>query len=118
MAARFKLTAPLSVPMMLLVPICTTAYGVEQKTFPPIADGIRINGSFRTFGGTDREVNGLTAVENTATIDTWYRPDITSACRIALPQTGAVYEVLGEPENIEMRNQYLRIKVKQVKGGA
>ena len=116
--ARFKLTAPLATPMKLLIPHYDLINGVEKKTFPSVDRGILIFGSFRTFGGTDRNVNGLYSVENTATIDTWFRPDITSCCRIALPETGAVYEILGEPENIEMRNQYLRIKVIQVKGGA
>ena len=63
-------------------------------------------------------VNGLYSVENTAVIETWYRPDIKSDCRIGVPQTGEIYEILGQPENIEMRNQYLKIKVRQIKGGA
>ena len=116
--ANFKLTAPLNVPLMLLVPEYSDAYGVATKNFPDISDGILIYGSFRTFGGTERDVNGLYSIENTATIDTWYRPDIKSDCRIGVPQTGEIYDILGEPENINMRNQYLRLKVIQVKGGA
>ena len=116
--AQFKISSPLNVPLMLLVPEYSDAYGVEQKNYPAIADGILIYGSFRTFGGTERDVNGLYSIENTATIDTWYRPDIKSDCRIGVPQTGEIYDILGEPENINMRNQYLRLKVLQVKGGA
>jgi hypothetical protein len=51
-------------------------------------------------------------------VETWFRPDIQSNCRIGVPQTGAVYEILGEPENINMQNQYLKFKVQRVKGGA
>lgn len=116
--ARFKLSGPMSVPMVLLIPTYSKTYGVDTKTYPDISDGIPINGSFRTFGGTERDVNGVYSIENTATVETWYRPDIKSACRIVLPQTGEIYEILGEPENINMRNQYLRFKVHQVKGGA
>lgn len=116
--ARFKLAAPLSAPLMLLIPTYSDAYGVTSKSYPDITDGVLIYGSFRTFGGTERQVNGLYSIENTATVETWYRPDIKSDCRIGLPETGEVYEILGEPENIEMRNQYLRFKVIQVKGGA
>ena len=104
--------------MVLLLPITTVSYGVEQKTFTAVENGIRFNGSFRTFGGTDREVNGLFVVENTATIETWFRPEIRSDCRIYVPQTDMVYEIIGEPENIELRNQYLRIRCRAVKGGA
>lgn len=116
--ARYKLTAPLSVPMVLLIPTYSTAYGVRTKTFPAVANGITIFGSFRTFGGTERDVNGVYSVENTATMETWFRPDIASDCRIYLPASGKTYDILGEPENIEMRNQYLRCKLIEVKGGA
>lgn len=116
--ARFKLTAPLNVPMMLLIPQYAMIKGVNKKTFPSIENGILFFGSFRTFGGTERETNGIYTVEKTGTIDTWYRPEIKSDCRIGLPDTGAIYEIIGEPENIEMRNQFLRIKVNAVDGGA
>lgn len=116
--AGFKLVSPLTVPMILLIPTYSESYGVKVKTFPALKDGLAFFGSFRTFGGTEREINGLYSVENTATIDTWFRNDIKSDCRIALAQTGEVFEVVGEPENIQMRNQYLRIKVTAVKGGA
>ena len=93
-------------------------YGVNGYKYPEISDGILIYGSFKTFGGTEREVNGAYAVENTATVETWFRPDIKSNCRIGIPATGAIYDVLGEPENINMRNQFLKFKVTEVKGGA
>lgn len=116
--ARFKFTAPLTVPLMLLKPVYSTAYGVDKKTFPAMENGELIYGSFKTYGGTEREVNGLYSVENTAYVETWYRPDIKSDCRIGIPETGEVYEIIGEPENIERRNQYLKMKITQVKGGA
>lgn len=116
--SQFKLAGPLSVPLMLLIPVYSNQYGVDSKTFPEMSDGILIYGNFRTFGGTERQVNGLYSVENTATVETWFRPDIKSSCRIGVPQTGQVYDILGEPENIGMRNQYLRLKLIEVKGGA
>ena len=45
-----------------------------------------------------------------------WRPDITPASRFEID--GTTYEVLGTPENIGMRNQYLVAKVRAVKGGA
>jgi len=116
--ADFKLSAPLNVPLMLLIPTYSKSYGVDSKTYPNIDKGVLIYGSFRTFGGTERDVNGVYSIENTATIETWFRPDIKSNCRIGVPQTGAIYDILGEPENIGLRNQYLRFKVTEVKGGA
>ena len=100
--------------MELLKPTYSKVSGVEVKNFP--AMGELIFGSFKTYGGTETNVNGLTVVEDTAKIETWYRPDITSECRVAVH--GAVYEIIGDPENIELRNQYLLFKVRRVKGGA
>ena len=104
--AGFKLSAPLNVPLMLLLPRYTNSVGVDVKTYPNIKDGVLTN------------VTTFPYNNNSATVETWFRPDIKSNCRIGVPQTGAVYDILGEPENIEMRNQYLRLKLIEVKGGA
>lgn len=115
----YKPELPFNVPMVLLIPTYTTVSGVKKKTFPAVNDGILFNGTFKTYGGTERDVNGVYSVEDTANIQTWYRPDITSGCRIALANNPtAVYDIVGEPENLEMRNQYSLFKVLRVKGGA
>ena len=75
-------------------------------------------GSFKSYGGTERIVNGIYSIEDTANIETWYRPDISSNCRIARANDGAIFDVINEPENINMRNPFLKFKVKRVKGGA
>ena len=116
--ARFRLSSPLTVPMVLLIPTYSESFGVQKKNYPETSKGIAFFGSFRTFGGTERDINGIYSVENTATIETWFRPDIKADCRIVLAQTGEVYDILGEPENIEKRNQFLQFKVQAVKGGA
>lgn len=114
----YRPSAPFNVALKLLIPSYSDSYGVPTTTFPSVANGVLIYGSFKTFGGTDTDSNGILSVENTAVIETWYRPDIKSNCKIAVLQTGEIYDVLGEPENIELRNQYLRIRVRQVKGGS
>ena len=116
--AHFKFAEPLSVPLMLLIPEYSNQYGVESKSYPEMSAGILIYGNFRTFGGSERQFNGVYSIENTATVETWYRPDIKSNCRIGVPQTGQIYDILGEPENIGMRNQYLVLKLLEVRGGA
>lgn len=107
--------------MKLLVPEWKTVSGVRKKVFPDpetIPDTMIFFGSFRTFGGTEIERDGLYSIEDTATIETWYRPDITSDVAVCVLQTGKIYEVIGTPENIQMRNQYLKFKVRAVGGGA
>lgn len=106
-----------TIPMMLLIPTYTTISGVRKKIYPTFENGELIFGSFKTYGGTERDVNGVYSVEDTAIVETWFRPDIESNCRVQL-ENGAIYEIINEPENIAMRNQFLKFKVKRVKGGA
>ena len=117
--ARFKLAAPFTVPIFLLIPTYTEEASVTKKTFPAATEGILINGNFKTYGGTERDVNGVYSVEDTATVETWFRPDIKADCRIALADDPtAIYEIINQPEDVELRHQYLRFRVRRVKGGA
>lgn len=119
MAANYRPSVPFNVAMKLLAPTLSKVQGVNRKTFADPKDVADVfYGSFRTFGGTERLINDVYALEDTATIDTWYRPDITGDCRIYICDTGDTYEVLGSPENVNMRNQYLRMKVRKVGGTA
>ena len=137
MARAFKAAGPFTVPMYLLIPTETTVQGAVKKTFPaipepeqtptPAPNGAKaalnvdpdpplIWGSFRTFGGTEAPRDGVYSIINTATIDTWWRPDITAACRIALAETGEVYEIIADPEDIDRRHQYMQLRVRRTGG--
>lgn len=112
--ADFKPNAPYSVPVVLLIPTTTTIKGVLKKTYPETGETIYC--SVRTFGGTERVVNDTLVLEDTATVETWYRPDIKADCRLLI--NDQPYEILGTPENINMRNQYMIVKARAIKGGA
>lgn len=108
--------AQMTTAIRLQTPTTTETLGVRKKTYAN-ADGV-VMANMKSYGGTETTVNGVLSVEDTAQIVCWYRPDIRSGCRIVRLSDGAVYEILGEPENIEMRNQFLKFKVRRVKGGA
>ena len=76
--------------------------------------------NFSTYGGSEYENNNIYVVDNTANVITWYDQSIKSNGAISLCEdpNATLYEILGEPENIEMRNQELSFKVRQYKGGA
>lgn len=112
--ADFKAHTPYNVPAFLLVPTTEYIKGVPKKSFTAETEPFFC--SFRSFGGTETQVNGVTVVENTATVETWYDPRITSGCNIRVADLD--YEILGTPENVEMRNKWLVFKVRAVKGGA
>ena len=110
----YRPSEPFTTPVELFNPTYTVEKGRTVKNYPE--SGERIMCSFKTYGGTESTVNGVLTVVDTANVETWYRPDITSASQIRL---GAkVYEVMGEPEDIEQRHQFLKFKVRGVKGGA
>mgnify|MGYP005879368963 FL=1 len=108
-----------NVAMKFIKPVYKTGYGVDNKVYPKIEDVGKecvFCGSFKTYGGTEKNVNGVYSIEDTANVETWYTPKITSDCRIVVLDNGAVYEIIGEPENVEMRNIYLKFKLRRYKG--
>ena len=114
--ADFKPAFPFSTPIELLIPSYTKQKGARVKTFPSV--GIQLYCSWKTYGGTETTTNDLFTVIDTANVETWYRPDIKADCRVRLLSTGDVYEIIGKPENVNMRNQFLKFKVRAVEGGA
>ena len=114
--ADFKPSLPYSVPAEILQPEYTTIKGVKKKTYPD--SGQRINVSFKTYGGTESESNGTYTVLDTANVETWYRPGITSECAIKLLDDGSIYEIIGRPEDVNRRHQWSRFRVQATKGGA
>lgn len=112
--ADYKPPVRFDTPVNLLVPEYKTYNGVSQKIYPESGPVIMV--SFRTFGGTETTVNGVYSIENTATVETWYNPAIKADCGLQL--NGRNYEILGDPENINQRNQFMKFKVRAIGGGA
>ena len=107
-------------PFYLLVGSYVNHNGINKKVFELDENPIVRFCNFSTYGGSEYENNGVYTVDDTANVITWFDPAIKSSCAIQLcdDPTGAIYEILGEPENIEQRNQELSFKVRRFKGGA
>ena len=108
--------AQMTTPTRLQTPTSEKTLGVSKKTWVDVSGVLMVN--WKSYGGTESVNNGVLSVEDTAQIVCWYRPGIRSDCRLVRLADGAKYEVIGEPENIEMRNQFLKFKVRRVAGGA
>ena len=108
--------AQMTTEFRLQTPTGDKTLGVHKKTYAN-AKGV-IAANMKTYGGTETTSNGVLSIEDTAQIVCWFRPDIRSDCRLERLSDGAVFEIIGEPENIEMRNQFLKFKVRRIKGGA
>lgn len=118
--ADYKPNGNFTVPMKILVPETEKAKGVPVKKYPEPDklndDDYLFFGSFKTYGGTETIVNGIVTIIDTAVIETWYRPDIKSNCRIFVIPMNREYEIISPPENIGLRNRYLKFKIKSVGG--
>lgn len=113
----YRPSRPFTSVFMVLQPTNTAVNNRIKKTYPNTSDDV-INASYVTYGGTEEVVNGVLSVIDTGIVETWYRPDIKADTRLKNTANGKVYEVLGEPENIEMRNQFLKFKVRSVRGSS
>lgn len=118
MARNYKPSAPFNVAMKLLVPVTANAYGAVKKTFTAPDVSELFFGSFRTFGGTESMRDDVYTIINTAVIDTWYRQDITAGCQVYICDTGDIYDIISDPEDIDFRHQYLQFKVRKAGGQA
>ena len=117
--AGYRPAVPFTVAMKLLKPTTRNVRGIRVNDYPEPDDVKSVFfGSFRTFGGTERMTNDVFTLEDTATIDTWFDPSITANCRVYVCATDKTYEIIGTPENIDMRNQFTVMKVRAIGGGA
>lgn len=117
MAKAYKPTTPFNVAFNLLIPEYATIKGSTKKVNDKNAGLIWC--SFKSFGGTEVKSDAGLVIEDTAIIETWYRPDIKANCTLqSAEDENAKYEILGTPENISMRNQFLKFKIRRIKGGA
>lgn len=115
MLYRPKSMDELRTPVQLLIPTGNGKYnGVTRSTYPTSGEVIFCN--WKSYGGTETTVNGLVSILDTANVVTWYRPDVKANCRLML-EDGRIYEIISEPEDVEMQHRYLAFKVQRVKGG-
>lgn len=88
----------------------------KQYVDPENADIITIG--VKTYGGIEKIVNDRLVLEDTATVVTWYRPDIAAGCRLLFLDDNSLWEIIGRPEDVDRRHQYLIIKCRAISAGA
>ncbi len=110
----YRPSKPFNVGFVILNPTYKKELG---KNIPIYSDkGEVIYCSFLSFGGTETEVNGVISIKDTANVETWYRPDIKSDTRLKRLDDAKVFEIMGEPEDIEHRHQFLKFKIESLRG--
>lgn len=113
MAKQYQPQVPFTVPAIHLKCKKKKVNGVNQETFE---EGDIFYCSAKSYGGTEKVVNGVSVIEDTWTIDTWYNPDFGKGDRVRFLDDDTEYEVLASPENINRRGIYMRFKTARVGG--
>lgn len=111
----------MSTPCLILKPEYVRKNGKEVKEYPSINTAIDDSSniffcSFKTYGGTEKVMDQIYTIEDTANIVCYYNPKIKSNCRIVRLEDNAIFDVINEPEDIDMRHQYMKFKIKRTKG--
>lgn len=111
--AQYKPNLPFTTPIQLLKRSLEKINGVNQPTYEP---SITLYCSAKSYGGTEKQVNGVTVVEDTWVIDTFYHPAFRKGDRIKFLDDDTEYEILASPENIERKCKYMKFKVLSIGG--
>lgn len=111
--ADYKPALPFNVSAMLLKRSMEKVNGANQETF---TEKTMFFCSAKSYGGTEKQVNGVTVIEDTWTIDTWFNPDFKKGDKIRFLDNGTECEILATPENINRRGKYMRFKVVGIGG--
>lgn len=111
--AEYKPQLPFNVPAMHMKCKTEKVNGVNQESF---TDTAMFFCSAKSYGGTEKTVNGVVVVEDTWTIDTWYNPKFKKGDHIRFLDDGSEFKILASPENINRRGQYMRFKVVAIGG--
>ena len=72
--------------------------------------------SIKSYGGTEKVINGVYVIEDTIIVDTWFTPILKRKDRIKLLETGEIYDILNTPEDIDRRHKWLQFKAVKING--
>lgn len=93
-----------------------TSKTVNNRTTKKIVVVGTVRGKFKQKGTAETNANGLTVISDKTTYTTWYKADYEA--KDILTIGGIDYEIVGTPENVEMRNRYSVLNLERIGGGA
>lgn len=114
MAKEYQPNLPFDVPALHLKAQTVKVNGVNQDSFTEAQEPFFC--SAKSYGGTEKQVNGVTVIEDTWIVDAFYNPAFGKGDKIRFLDDGSEYKILASPENINRRGQYMRFKVSRIGG--
>lgn len=94
-------------------PKTEVVYGRTVKTYE---DNGNLKGLFKLKGTSEINANGILVVNDKTSFITWWKKDLESGDVLTI--NGVDYEIIGTPENVELRGRYAIINLNKIGGGA
>lgn len=104
----------LNVPARIWNSVEKRVNGVMSREYEPCEDVIWVGA--KSYGGTEKNVDGIYTIEDTIEFTMYYNPEMKSSSRLELLGDGSMWEVLNTPENIDMRGAFMRFKGRRLHG--
>lgn len=89
---------------------------INGRTVKTVNEVANVRGKFKLKGTSEISANGLIVVNDKTSFITWYKSDI--AAKDILNIGGVDYQIIGTPENVEMRGRYMVLNLEKISGGA
>lgn len=96
----------------------TTSKTVNNRTTKKLVEVGTVRGKFKQKGTAETNANGLTVINEKTTFTTWFKKTNPFAAADILTIGGVDYQIIGKPENVEMRSRYVIITLEDISGGA
>ena len=87
--------------------------GRTQKVVQAVAN---LRGKFKIKGTSDIDANGLLVVHDRTSFITWWKSDFKAGDILEI--NGEDWQIIGNPEDVEMRGRYAILTLERIGGGA
>ena len=109
----YKSQGPYDVCIQVLKKTTVKAGGVPVDTYEP---GKKLWCSCIQYSTNETNFTDLKANQNDWTVETYFTKYIEAGDRIKVLSTGEVFAIKGKPENVRMRNGWLKFKMGSIDG--
>lgn len=104
----YKPQGPFDVRFQLLKHTNTNVKGVNVESY---TEDFKAWCSLIQYGTNEINFTDLKANQNSWSFESYYSSKIKAGDRIKILKTGEIYDIVGTPENVRMRNMYIKFKM-------
>lgn len=98
-------------PCRILTPTNEKINGCVVKSYK---EGDVFFASIKSYGGTDTTINNVFVIQDTLSVESFYRQEIKSNCKLKLLDDDSLWEIINTPEMIDREKKIILFKVKRI----